>query len=133
MLVHWVRKLFGRVPQPPALPPDDDNANPLFPSAFFALLSRRRPMLFVFGGADRLHWEYQEKFVARHRERLAAAPPLVDVHVVELANHVLSLPEWQADMLAVLTRWLRKHFTADLTERTRAETTTMPTPIVSHG
>jgi hypothetical protein len=131
MLVHWVRKLFGRVPPPVTPPPEDDNANPLFPSAFFDMLTRRRPMLLVFGGSDRLHWEYEEKFVARHRERLAAAPPLVDVHVVELANHVLSLPEWQADMLEVSTRWLRMHFMSDLAERARTDTVT--TPMVSHS
>jgi hypothetical protein len=35
-------------PQTP--PPEDDNANPLFPPAFFQMLASHRPMLLVFGG-----------------------------------------------------------------------------------
>ncbi len=61
MIAHWTRKLLGMAPpQPPATPPPEgDNSNPLFPPALFRMLSTRRPMLFVFGGADRLHWEYR--------------------------------------------------------------------------
>jgi uncharacterized protein len=115
MMGLWIRKLFGRRPTPPAAaPPEDDNANPLFPPAFFNMVSTGRPMLFVFGGGDRLHWEYEEKFVARHRERLASMPKLVEEHVVQLANHVLSLREWQDEMLDVSNRWLNTHFVADL-------------------
>ena len=128
MLTHWARRALGR-PAPPAAAPqaEGDNANPLFPPAFFHMLSTRRPMLFVFGGADRLHWEYQEKFLARHRARLATLPPLADVHVVESANHVLSMREWQNEMLDVSTRWLKTHFVSDLAEPRAAA----PMPAVS--
>jgi hypothetical protein len=95
-------------------PPEQDNANPLFPPAFFKMLASKRPMLLVFGGTDRLQWEFEEKFVARHREKLAALPPLYDVHIVKDANHVLSWREWQNEMLEVSTRWLQKHFPVDV-------------------
>jgi hypothetical protein len=127
MLVHWVRKSLGGTRDtapPPAA--EGDNANPLFPPAFFKMLSTGRPMLLVFGGSDRLHWEYDEKFVSRHRERLAAMPPLAEVHVVELANHVLSLPEWQDEMLSVATRWLSKHFIVDAARQPQ------PTEVPAH-
>jgi uncharacterized protein len=98
-----------------AAPPESDNANPLFPPAFFNMLQTKRPMLLVFGGTDRLQFEFEEKFVARHREQLASAPALYEVHSVKDANHVLSLREWQADMLDVTGRWLQRHFARDLT------------------
>lgn len=121
MLDLWLRKLVGRKREAPVLPPPDgDNANPLFPPAFFNMVATRRPMLFVFGGGDRLHWEYQEKFVARHREQLASMPTLVHEHVVQAANHVLSLREWQDEMLDVSTRWLNTHFRTDLVDRASA-------------
>jgi pimeloyl-ACP methyl ester carboxylesterase len=87
-----------------------DNANPLFPPAFFSMLSSKRPMLFVFSGADRLYWEFQEKFVARYERRLRDAGPGYQVHVVADANHVYSFKEWQEEMLAVSARWLNEHF-----------------------
>jgi pimeloyl-ACP methyl ester carboxylesterase len=121
MMTHWVRKSLGRTPPPVTTPQAEaDNANPLFPPAFFKMLSSRRPMLLIFGGSDRLHWEYEEKFVARHRERLTSVPPLAEVHVVEHANHVLSLREWQEEMLDVTTRWLRRHFLTDPVRQLRS-------------
>jgi hypothetical protein len=71
-------------------------------------------MLLIFGGADRLHFEYEEKFVCRYRDRLASLPSLVDVHVIEWANHLLSLAEWREEMMEHSARWLRAHFSADL-------------------
>ncbi len=116
MVAHWLRRRVA-TPAPaaaPAPPPsEDDNANPLFPPAFFKMLSTRRPMLLVFGGTDRLHFEYQEKFVSRHGERLAAMPALVDVMVIEGANHVLSLREWQQQLFDTSTAWVRRHFGPD--------------------
>ena len=97
-----------------APPPETDNASPLFPPAFFNMLSTNRPMLLVFGGSDRLHWEFEEKFVARYRDRLSTLPAAYDVHVIERANHVLSFEEWQREMLDVSRAWLVKHFPRDL-------------------
>ena len=114
LLGLWWRRLLGR-PEPVAsLPPADDNANPRFPPAYFRMLATRRPMLLVFGGADRLRWEFEEKFVQRHKARLAELPSLSEVHIVELANHVLSLREWQRELLDVSIRWMRTHFGRDL-------------------
>jgi fermentation-respiration switch protein FrsA (DUF1100 family) len=93
-----------------AAPPEGDNASPLFPPAFFRMLETRRPMLLVFGGSDRLHFEFEEKFFARHRQKLAELPPLYDVHVIANANHVLSLDAWQQEMLTMATGWLDTHF-----------------------
>lgn len=115
MVAHWVRQWTTKAPPKVSAPPaEDDNANPLFPPAFFKMLSTHRPMLLVFGGSDRLHFEYQEKFIARHSDKLAQLPQLAEAHVVENANHVLSLPEWQKEMIDLSTRWLRTYFQADV-------------------
>jgi uncharacterized protein len=95
-------------------PPETDNASPLFPPAFFNMLESRRPMLLIFGGSDRLHWEFEEKFVARHGEKLAALPQVYDVHVIPRANHVLSFQEWQQEMVDVSRRWLIANFARDV-------------------
>lgn len=115
-LEHVLRRRLRRSAPVPAAspPPENDNANPLFPRAFFNMLASERPMLLVFGGSDRLKWEFEEKFVTRHRERLATLPQVYEVHIVEHANHVLSLSEWQRDMLDVSARWLRRYFPHDV-------------------
>ena len=109
------RKSAAATPATPPPPAEDDNANPLFPPAFFHMLDSARPMLMIFGGADRLQFEFEEKFLARHRERLARSSALYDVHVVKDANHVLSTREWQNEMLDVTSQWLGRHFARDLT------------------
>jgi len=103
-----------RTPPVQTTVPADDNANPRFPPAFFSMLETKRPMLLVFGGSDRLQFEFDEKFVSRHRARLASLPPVYDVHIVPQANHVLSAIEWQREMLDVTREWLRRHFAESL-------------------
>lgn len=93
---------------------ESDNANPLFPPAFFRMLETSRPMLLVFGGSDRLHYEFDEKFLARHQARLAGLPAAYHVHVVKDANHTLSFTHWQDEMLALSKQWLCEHFPHDV-------------------
>jgi alpha-beta hydrolase superfamily lysophospholipase len=121
MLKHWMQRTPAAKPAPPpAAAAEYDNANPLFPPAFFKMLSTRRPMLLVFGGSDRLHYEYQEKFLARHSEQLKSLPELAEVHVIASANHVLSFTEWQRELLDVSERWLKTNFSKDVTSSARA-------------
>lgn len=87
-----------------------DNFNTLFPEAFFGLVANERPVCLVFSGADRLHYEYEEKFVARYGERLSAPGLAYETHVIEHANHILSAPEHKSRMLEIAGRWLSRHF-----------------------
>ena len=86
------------------------NMNPHFVPAFFTTAERGRPMLLLFSQADRLYWEFDEKFVALNRARFNACAPAVDLHVIASANHVLTFESWQAEMLAHLRRWLDTRF-----------------------
>lgn len=88
----------------------DDNANPLFPPAFFEMTSSGRPLLLIFSGADRLNWEFQEKFIPRYGEQLKTAKDMYDVHIIPNANHILSFREWEKDMLDVARNWLGRKF-----------------------
>ncbi len=83
-----------------------DNTNPHFAPAFLALLKARTPILLAFGGADRLRWEFDEKFVARHGAELAAAPEPYTLVITPDANHIFSLGEWQRHVLDHTAAWL---------------------------
>lgn len=117
LLYRAVRHTLVGAPPKAAPPPatgdaEADNASPLFPPAFFQMLSSNRPMLLVFGGSDRLGWEFEEKFVKRYPERLAASAGGFDVHTIAQANHVLSFGPWQDEMMHVAREWLSRHFGA---------------------
>ncbi len=87
----------------------DGNANPKFAPALLRLFERRCPALLLFSGTDRLQWEFEEKFVARHRDALAASTTTT-VHVIPDANHVLTFPEWQAEAVTWMHGWIDRHF-----------------------
>lgn len=110
LLRMWKRPLQQPGANTPAQGEPPDNSNPLFPPAFFQMLASKRPMLLVFGGSDRLRWDFEEKFVARYRDRLAHTPDGYEVHIIEHANHVFTFTEWQREMLEQSERWLSRHF-----------------------
>lgn len=84
------------------------NANPLFPTAFFAFLDRGGKALMLFSEKDRLQAEYREKFAEPFAERLRKYVSQIEEHVVANANHVLSMPDWQREMVEVARNWLSK-------------------------
>lgn len=112
--VIWksLQRLFERTrPAPPAAatePAPNDNTNPKFAPAFFAMAESGRPQLHVFSGSDRLAFEFQEKFAERHAQRLAACRAQYEVHTIDKANHILAHPAWFADMLDITGRWLKR-------------------------
>jgi hypothetical protein len=95
---------------PPPATPTAANLNPRYPPAFFGLLQRGRPALLIFSGADRLQFEYQEKFVAPWREPLNALASLLSVEIIPEANHVLGDPSWMSQARSLTGRWLDERF-----------------------
>ncbi len=91
-------------------PAGEDNYNPLFSEAFESFAAAGKKMLLIFSGADRLYWEFQEKFLARHGALAERYRGLYSVHVTEEANHIFSFEEWQRDMLSVSGKWLAENF-----------------------
>jgi alpha-beta hydrolase superfamily lysophospholipase len=109
-----VRSLLGRrLAGPASLPATEGvaeqagNLNPLVPAAFDAMTATKRVLL-VFGEADRLYSIYQERLAQPQAAPLASRGDRLEVHVVPSANHVFSLPEWQAAMSKHVELWLER-------------------------
>jgi esterase/lipase len=83
-----------------------DNTNPLFAPAFRAMVSTSRPVFLVFAETDRLLWEFEAKFMQRHRATVDAHAEWYRFHVTKQANHIFSFAEWQRDMLDQCCQWL---------------------------
>jgi uncharacterized protein len=96
-------------PAAAAAPAEGNNANPLFPKAFERLLQRHCRILLVFGGADRLFWEWEEKYAGSRREFLSAQPHLA-LEVLPDANHIISFSEWQERYFDLSCRWMAEQF-----------------------
>jgi uncharacterized protein len=92
----------------PVKTPALENANPLFPPAFFAFLRRGGKALLLFSENDRLPSEFEEKFTLPYAASLEPFLPQMTSHVVPRANHVLSMPEWRKEALDVCRQWLGK-------------------------
>ena len=90
----------------PVKSPALENANPLFPPAFFAFLRRGGKALLLFSEKDRLPSEFEEKFTLPYAAALEPFRAQMTSHVVPSANHVLSMPEWRNEALDVCRRWL---------------------------
>lgn len=93
--------------------PTAANLNPKYPAAFFRLLQRDRPALLMFSGADRLYFEYQEKFATPWQQALAGFASLLSVEVIPAANHVLGDPAWVTQARQLTARWLDRYFAAE--------------------
>lgn len=74
------------------------NLNFLFPKLLQDFASCRRIQL-IFSGADRLYWEFSEKYVNFYNQEYLNIASNLNIHVIENANHILSFPKWQKEML----------------------------------
>ena len=118
------RSILQRRSRPAEKPPAKDQAsgdpapsrgggdpfNPAFPGAFESFLDGGREMLLVFSGADRISWEFEELFAGRYEAMLDRHRSRIDRQVIEGANHIMSFPEWQDEMLRIVDRWLEERF-----------------------
>lgn len=83
-----------------------ESCNSLFTDALYRLLDIDARVLFIFSGADRLAWEFEEYFWQRNRSRLNKYGDRFDVHTVKNANHIFSSKEWCNEMLLHACKWL---------------------------
>jgi pimeloyl-ACP methyl ester carboxylesterase len=110
--------LRTRKPQPPSTSQTlasaetaaPDNTNPYFLPAMLKMVAGRKPALLLFSEADRLYWEFRERFVDTRRLRIDEAPDTLEVAIVKDANHIFSFSEWEQDMLQRSRAWIEKHF-----------------------
>jgi pimeloyl-ACP methyl ester carboxylesterase len=108
----WAPKKPAAAAQPPETAEQRGNANPLFPPAYFAFLERGGQALMLFSEKDRLQAEYEEKFAEPYAAKLAQFQPQIHKHVIPKANHVMTLHEWQREMVDVCRQWMLARYSA---------------------
>lgn len=87
-----------------------DDTNPFFAPAFLGLIGSGRPALLVYSGGDRLQSQFEEKFEARHLDRLGGKRRGYQLHAIPQANHIMSSPEWVAELCDVADCWLAAEY-----------------------
>lgn len=84
-----------------------NNLNPYFPPAFHKFLSSRK-MLLIFSEADRLYWEFEEKYSFSYKNEYEKYKTNVEIYVAKDANHIFSFKAWQEQMLNISCEWLMR-------------------------
>jgi uncharacterized protein len=111
ILKSIAKPLLARVrPAPPAetaaAPKEADNTNPHFAPSLLRMVSSARRVLLLFAETDRLLFDFEAKFMQRHRAAVERHGASFEMHVTKQANHIFSFSEWQEDMLDHASRWL---------------------------
>jgi hypothetical protein len=84
-----------------------DNTNPLFAKSFFEMIERGGKLIFIFSGADRLDWEFEEKFARKYHDKIdMLGDNVFSLYTIPNANHILSRREWQDEMIQLSNKWL---------------------------
>jgi alpha/beta superfamily hydrolase len=108
-----------KTPSPAATPPtaapasDADNMenfNPHFPPAFLSMLAHGRNIFLAFGEADRLRWQFEEKFYSRHAAEIAKRPGRYELYLVKGARHIFEDAPHQDDVFGRIEYWLKNEF-----------------------
>jgi len=81
--------------------------NPNFFKAARRIFKARKKVLFVFGASDGFWWEFQRLFLKRYYAEVKDAP--FDLYLSPGANHMLSMPEMQVDVVQAMLAWMNKH------------------------
>lgn len=89
---------------------EGSNFNPLFPPAFQKMVLSSRKLLLIFSDMDRLYWEYDEKFWQSNKDLYKEKMEYIDVRLLKNANHILSFPESQKEMLNGSCDWLKGNY-----------------------
>ena len=89
---------------------ESSDYNSLFGDAFFKLVESQRKIIIIYSGADRLAWEFDEKFRDVYQQKLEQYKSYYELHNIEHANHILSDRTWQEEMQKIATTWLNQHY-----------------------
>jgi hypothetical protein len=94
-----------------------DNLNPFFPPAFFDFMNGSRKLFLIFGGSDRLYWDYLEKFYQPRKTRIDALQDSMDFQVIEGARHVYEEKAQHETLVRLVTDWISRKYGA-VTDKT---------------
>lgn len=83
------------------------NLNPHFPDAFIEFIKTRK-ILLLFSEADRLYWEFDEKFYQYNQQLLEKYKNNFSIDIIKEANHVLTFKEWQTEFYDKSCEWLKQ-------------------------
>jgi uncharacterized protein len=108
----WMKSVGGGTPPSGQDQPQSavsvDNLNPFFPPAFFDFLNGSRKLFLVFGGNDRLYWDYMEKFYQPRKLKIDQLGNFLEQRVIEGARHIYEEKEHHETLLRVVVDWVQR-------------------------
>lgn len=92
------------------LPEDVQNTNPFFAGAMRSVLASSRKVVLLFGEADRLYWEFEEKFYKRAAADIAKHPGRFELRLIRGARHIFEEREHQDELFKQMSAWLTQEY-----------------------
>ena len=80
--------------------------NKLFLDAYSMIMTRGKPILFIFGDHDIFYEEFVREFQSKYMDRDPRAKDLCEVYVISKANHMFTLGEWKKKVIEKTVEWL---------------------------
>ena len=93
--------------------PAVSNRNPLFAPAMLQMLEKGIPACCIFGGNDRLYFEFNEQFLGLMGEKLSPISENLTVYSIDGSNHIFAWREWEREAMDVSLDWLQRRFGAE--------------------
>lgn len=89
---------------------DVGNINSYFGPAFFKMLNSSRKIFLVFGGTDRLYWDFDEKFYQRQKQKIDEYRGIFELYLVNEARHIFEEREHQEDLIHAIGDWVERKY-----------------------
>jgi pimeloyl-ACP methyl ester carboxylesterase len=89
----------------------EKNLNRLFFESIQAFIDKGRPVLFVQAGNDpgvEIFQKYFQDGFLKERLRNGLSPELIEMFMIEKANHIYTLTEWQEMLINRVLSWIEK-------------------------
>lgn len=86
--------------------------NKLFLDAYSMIMTRGKPILFIFGDYDIFYEEFVREFESKYMAKDPRAKSLCEVFVIPKANHMFTFAEWRKLIIEKVVEWLDKQLTS---------------------
>lgn len=86
------------------------NLNSYFPPAFFKMLAGSKKLFLLFGEADRLYWDFDEKFYQSRKQEIERSGGRFELQSIKDARHIFEERAHQEELFRSIVSWVEREY-----------------------